>query len=69
MSLLNRLFSFSRIYSAKHLDLKAFELFKTRTIEFKYKNGLAVSADGELITDRCVFTEVIPSVLKVISNN
>jgi YegS/Rv2252/BmrU family lipid kinase len=69
MSLLNRLFSFSRIYSAKHLDLKAFELFKTRKIEFIYKNGLAVEADGELINGKCTSVEIMPSVLKVISNN
>lgn len=69
MSILNRLFSFSRIYSAKHLGLRAFELFKTRTIEFIYKNGLAVEADGELINGKCTSVEIIPSVLKVISNN
>ncbi len=69
MSLLNRLLSFSRIYSAKHLDLKAFELFKTRKIEFIYKNGLAVEADGELINGKCTSVEIMPSVLKVISNN
>jgi len=69
MPVKDRLVSFSKIYSAKHLDLKAFLLFKTRKVEFKYNNGLAVSADGELITDKCVSAEVIPLALKVISNN
>jgi len=69
MSLTDRYISFSKVYSAKHIDLEAFQLFKTKKIEFRYKNGLAVSSDGELITDKCVSAEVIPSALKVISNN
>ena len=69
MSILNRIYSFSRIYSAKHIGLKAFELFKTRSIEFIYKNSLAVEADGELIDGKCTLVQIMPSILKVISNN
>ena len=69
MSLPDRFFSFSKVYSAKHVEREAFQFFKTKKIEFRYNNGLAVSADGEIISDKCVSAEVIPSVLKVISNN
>lgn len=69
MSLPDRLISFSKVYSAKHINLEAFQLFKTKKIEFRYNNGLAVSADGEIIYDKCVSAVVIPSVLNVISNN
>jgi YegS/Rv2252/BmrU family lipid kinase len=69
MPIKNRLVSFSKVYSAKHLDLEAFQLIKSKKIEFCYKNGFAVESDGELIYDKCVCVEVLPSVLKVISNN
>lgn len=69
MSSLDRYISFSKVYSAEHINLEAFQLFRTKKIEFRYNNGLAVSADGEMITDKCISAEVIPSALKVISNN
>ena len=69
MPLPDRLISFSKVYSGKHIDREAFQLFKTKKIELRYNNSLAVSADGEIISDKCVSAEVIPSILKVISNN
>ena len=69
MSQLNRLFSFTKVYSAKHIDLEAFELFKTKKIEFTNPNGLTAEADGELFNEKCAYVEVLPSILKIISNN
>jgi diacylglycerol kinase family enzyme len=69
MPIKNRLVSFSKVYSAKHLDLEAFQLIKSKKIEFSYKDGFAIESDGELIYDKCAFVEVLPSVLKVISND
>ena len=69
MSLKNRLVSFSKIYSARHLEQEAFQLIKSKKIEFIYTNGLAVESDGEIIYDKCVCVEVLPSALNVISYN
>ncbi len=69
MSLHNRLNGFSKIYSGKHIGMPAFKLFKTKDIKFGYNNGLCAEADGELIFNKCISAEVIPSGLRVISNN
>jgi YegS/Rv2252/BmrU family lipid kinase len=64
-----RLRGFSRIYSGKHTALPAFRLFRSEVIRFGNSNGLPAEADGELIFDKCISAEVIPSALRVISNN
>ncbi len=69
MSLHNRLNGFSKIYSGKHIGMPAFKLFKTKDIKFGYNNSLCAEADGELIFNKCISAEVIPSGLRVISNN
>ena len=69
MSLVNRLVSFSKIYSANHINREAFQLIKTKRVEFKNLNGLATESDGELIVDKCVCVKVLPLALNVITNN
>ena len=69
MPLTERLSSFSKIYSGRHIGLPAFKLFRTRELRFVYGNGLSVESDGELIHDKCISSEVIPSALSIISNN
>lgn len=69
MPLASRLSSFSKIYSGRHIGLPAFKLFRTRELRFVYGNGLSVESDGELIHDKCISSEVIPSALRIISNN
>lgn len=69
MSLVNRLVSFSKIYSANHINREAFQLIKTKRVEFKNLNGLAAESDGELIVDKCVCVKVLPLALNVITNN
>ncbi|HMS34461.1 MAG TPA: diacylglycerol kinase family lipid kinase [Ignavibacteria bacterium] len=69
MPLAARLRSFSKIYSGRHIRLPAFKLFRTRELRFVYGNGLSAESDGELIHDKCISSEVIPSALNVISKN
>lgn len=69
MPLLKRLNSFSKIYSGRHIGNRAFKLFKTREIRFGYNNGLSAEADGELILNKCISAEIIPSAIRVISKN
>lgn len=68
MTVKNRLYSFSKIYSAKHLNIEAFQLLKTKRITFSYQNGLQLEADGEVLNDKCAFVEILPSAINVISN-
>ena len=69
MPLLKRLNSFSKIYSGRHIGRPAFKVFKTREIRFGCGNGLSVEADGELILNKCISAEIIPSAIRVISKN
>ncbi len=69
MTLPDRLNSFSRIYSGKHLGMPGFQLLRTKELEFDYDNCLAAEADGEMITNKCISAEVIPSALKVLIKN
>jgi len=69
MSFLKSLVIFPAVYSAKHLNVKGFRLFKTNKIEFTGENDLPVEADGELIYDRCLKVDILPSALKVFANN
>jgi YegS/Rv2252/BmrU family lipid kinase len=68
MFLIDRLYSFSKIYSAKHLKLEAFQLLKTKKISFNYQNGLQSEADGEVINNKCKCVEVLPLALNVFTN-
>ncbi len=69
MPLLKRLNGFSKIYSGRHIGMPAFKLFKAKKIKFGYSNSLCAEADGELVFNKCISAEVIPSALRVISNN
>lgn len=69
MPLIKRLNNFSKIYSGRHIGNRAFKLFKTREIRFGCSNGLSAEADGELILNKCISAEIIPSAIRVISNN
>lgn len=69
MPLKDRLNSFSKIYSGRHIGLPGFKLFRTRELRFSYTNGMLAEADGELIRNKCFSSEVIPSALRVITNN
>ena len=69
MPLIKRLKGFSKIYSGRHIGMPAFKLFKTKEIKFGNLYGLCAETDGELIFEKCISAEVIPSALRVISNN
>ncbi len=69
MPINKRIISFSKVYSGKHLELEPFQLYKANRIECKYRNGLLIESDGELINSKCVAVEVLPAFLNVISNN
>jgi diacylglycerol kinase (ATP) len=69
MPLLDRLHGFSQIYSGRHTGMQAFKLLKTKEIKFAFGNGLPAEADGEPMINKCISAEVIPSALRVITNN
>ena len=69
MPVTERLISFSKIYSGKHLSLEPFQLLRVESIGCKYHNGLLIESDGELINSKCAGIEVLASSLNVISNN
>ena len=69
MPLLDRLHGFSQIYSGRHIGMQAFKLLKTKEIRFAFGNGLPAEADGEPMFNKCISAEVIPSALRVITNN
>lgn len=69
MPVIKRLRSFSLVYSGKHTGMPSFISFKTGRITFRCGKNMDAEADGELIADKCISAEVIPSAIRVISNN
>jgi YegS/Rv2252/BmrU family lipid kinase len=69
MSTFNRLRVFPSIYTAKHLKSNEFRLFRTNNIVFRCNNTLPAEADGEEVQETFSKAEVLPSVIKVLTNN
>lgn len=68
MPVLKRMAVFPAVYTAKHLYANEFRLLRTNTIEFTCVNNLPLEADGEIINDRCLKVDILPSALKVFTN-
>ena len=65
LSVMQRLSSFPRIYSGRHMELPCFRLFQARKIRIESEELMQVEADGESLGVTPCAVEIVPSILRV----